>query len=84
MLYQSLNSSSTIAGMSMRPICRKGAGSRGLLDRVGVHREDLAVAVQQIVAADRAAGILHPPRRRPEPDAVEEGRAPQHVGRFSS
>ena len=42
---------------------RHEVGSRlALLDRIGVHREDLAVAVEQKIATDSAARILHPPR----------------------
>ena len=68
--------------MSIRPICKNGAGPPVCSDRIGVHREDLPVAVEQKVAADRAARILHPLRRGPEPDAVEKGRALQHVRGF--
>src|SRR5439155_12883432 len=54
----------------------------GLLDRVAVDREDLAVTVELVIAADRAAGRRDPPRGGAEPDTVEKGRAAQYIRRF--
>src|SRR5436190_4315778 len=64
------------------PHLQKRRRLAGLLDRVAVHREDLAVAVQEVIAADRAAGMLHAPRRGAEPDTIEKGRAAQYIRRF--
>jgi hypothetical protein len=52
-LYQSLNSFSTIAGTSIRPHLEIGRRLARLGDRVGVDREDLPIFVAQVVAADQ-------------------------------
>ena len=64
------------------PHLQKRGGVAGLLDWPTVHREDLAVAVQEILTRDVAAGGLDPPRRWPESHAIEKGSAAQHVRRF--
>src|ERR1700704_1132681 len=53
-----------------------------LLDRVAVDRKDLAIAVEQVIAADLPPGRRAPPRRRPEPNAVEKRWAAQYVRRL--
>jgi hypothetical protein len=45
-----------------------------------VHREDLAVAVDQVVAADRAARGGDPLGRGPEPNLVEKRGGAQRLG----
>src|SRR3981189_3169289 len=41
-------------------------------DGVGWDGKDLGIAVEQVMAADRPPGRRDPPRRRPEPNAVEK------------
>src|SRR3984957_6916022 len=50
-----------------------------VVDRIGLHREDLAVAIQQVVAADESAGCLRSPGRRLIAHGVKERRTAQHV-----